>query len=678
MQLINSKNIPTWIMILPIFGIIITTIFITLTTIYTIKNNFTKEKKIITQEFMSNLKYTTKQRVTLAYNILDSIYKINKKDKYRTIKMMQKVFDKLKWDKKGYVFVFDYKGNTLFHINKYYMTINRWNFKRNGINVIRKLILDALKSPNGVYSKYLAYNPDGRPINKISYLKIYKPLNLIIGSGVYLDYLDKRLVKKQQGYDLLLENIIKKIVFIAIAISLAMIFVMYLLSKQVKHILQLYDKRIKRKQKELFLQANFDNLTSLHNRQHFLFELKEAIQRIKRDQQKIAVLFIDIDHFKEINDSKGHHIGDEVLKIVAKRLKESVRETDIVGRFGGDEFVILINIKSTNEISELVNRILIELKQPIVIEHHQHFVSGSIGISIAPDDSTDLNELIQFADSAMYKSKNDGKDRYNFYNAQMTKDAKERFILKTTLHYALKNNELDIYFQPQIDKEDNLIGAEVLVRWNHPNKGIVSPYHFIPLAIELGIIDKVDLWVIENAIIQHTKWQQKGLKVGILSCNITMYDIEKDRFIDDIKSLIHKHNFNPYYLNLEVTEETIMKNPKKSIAVLNKLKNLGININIDDFGTGYSSLAYLKKLPISKLKIDKSFIKDIPQSKDDMAISKTIIDLAKNLNLEVIAEGVETEIQKKFLFDNGCNYIQGYIYSQPLKIEYFEKKFLLS
>jgi len=678
MKLLTSKNIPKWVMILPIVGILLTSITITLTTIYTIKNNFKKEKTSMTKEFIDNLQETTKQRVELTYNIIDAVYHINKENREKTITMMQKILDKMRWNKRGYIFVFDYKGNTLFHINKYYMTINRWNFERHGVKVIRKIIQESLQKPDGTYVKYLAYNPDGAPIEKVSYVKIYKPLKIIIGNGVYLDYLDKRLVQKQKVQDRLLTDIIQKIVFIAVVISLIIILIMYFVALQVKNIFKQYDNQIKAEKHKLFLQANFDNLTKLHNREHFLLELKEALLRLSRNNQKLAVLFIDIDHFKEINDSKGHHIGDKVLKIVAKRLKDSVRQTDVVSRFGGDEFVILLtNINEENDVTELVQRILEILKKPIILENHDHYISGSIGISMAPNDSEDANKLIKFADTAMYKSKQQGKDRFNFYNAAMTEDANKRLFFKNSLHHALKNCEFELYFQPQVDENENLFGAEVLIRWNHPKKGLISPFEFIPLAIELGIIEQIDLWVIESAIIQYNKWQKEGLNVGILSCNITIFQLEKGNIDKELKKLLQKHNFNPKHLNLEVTEEGIMKNPKKSIEILNKIKQLGIKVNIDDFGTGYSSLAYLKKLPISKLKIDRSFIKDIPQDKDDMVIVKTIINLAKNLNLQLIAEGVETEEQRDFIFSNGCDYIQGYFYSKPLNHEEFKNKFLI-
>ena len=680
MQLFSSKNIPKLVIILPILSIIFTSLFITLTTIYSIKQNFKEDKKIITQKFMSDLQKTTKQRVELAYNIIDALYQINKNSPnsyQKTIYMMQKILDKLRWDKKGYIFVFDYKGNTLFHINKYYMTINRWNWERHGVKVIRNIILAALKNPEGTYIKYLAYNPGGRPIDKVSYVKVYKPLKIIIGNGVYLDYLNKELLEKQQNQEKLLNRIIKNILVISTILSLIIIAIMYIFSKKIKDIFQNYEKELKNEKQKLFIQANFDNLTHLHNREHFLLELKEALLKLKRKNTKLAVLFVDIDHFKEINDTKGHDIGDKVLQNIALRLKENVRESDVVARFGGDEFVILLEDIDEDKIVEVAQRILNDIKQPIIIDNLDYYISASIGISIAPDDTEDIHNLIKYADIAMYKSKKEGKDRFNFYNNSMTKEVNNKLTIKHEIHKALKNDEFRLYFQPQIDKNNNLTGMEVLIRWQHPKKGLLTPDKFLPIAIEFGIIDKIDLWVIENSIIQYKKWQKQGFQPGVISCNVTIYQIEKGALDIELAKLLEKYDFDPKNLNLEITEEGIMKNPEKSIIILNKIKQLGININIDDFGTGYSSLTYLKKLPISKLKIDRSFIKDIPNDKDDVIITKTIISLAKNLNLKIIAEGVETQEQKEFVFNNGCENIQGYFYSPPVPTEEFEKKFLI-
>ena len=408
MAFITPKNIPKLIIILPIIGILITTLLLSGVTIYTIKSNFEKEKKSITQSFFENLQKTTKQRVELTYNIIDALYK-NQKNYSQTIKIMQQVLEKMRWEKKGYIFVFDYHGNTLYHPNHYYMTINRWNFERNGVKVIRLLIQEALKHPNGTYVKYLAYNPDGSPKEKVSFVKIYKPLNIVIGNGVYLDYLDTKLIQKQKEQTKLLYMIIIKLILISLSISIIMMLIMYLFSRGLKNMVNRYNQDLIQERRKLFLKANFDNLTGVHNRTHFLLEVNSYIYSSK----KFAILFLDLDGFKNINDTVGHNIGDEVLKTIAQRLKKIITDNDIISRFGGDEFLILIN--NHNNIEDILDKILSEIKKPIIIDNKEYKVSASIGVSIYPDNSTDINELIKQADIAMYEAKKSGKDKYIFY-----------------------------------------------------------------------------------------------------------------------------------------------------------------------------------------------------------------------------------------------------------------------
>ena len=675
----ETKFISKFIIILPILGVIITSIFLGLITIYTIKQNEIKSQKIITQNFMNNLKTTTKQRIDLTYNIIDAVYQAekNKLSKKEIISLLQKILAKMRWDKKGYIFVFDYVGNTLYHPNHYYMTINRWNFKRKGKYVIRNLILTALKHPNGTYVKYLAYNPDGSPIEKISYLKVYQPLKMILGTGVYLNYLDKRLVAlKQQNQNLINDLLFKFIVIGTFIIFLILITILYFANK-LKTLFKKYSNTLTTENSNLFVKANFDNLTGLYNRDFLLLELDRLIKNLSRKDTKIAVLFIDLDHFKEINDSLGHKAGDLVLQIVSDRIKSNIRNIDVAARFGGDEFIVVLNdIKDIKDIENLAKRLLEDIKQPIIIQNKKYYISASIGISIAPDDAIDKDLLIQYADTVMYESKKAGKDRITFYTKELSQIANQKIELKNELYNGLEKNQFKLYFQPQIDKNNKLVGMESLIRWSHPTKGIIYPLEFIPIAIEMGIIDKIDTWVIEESIIQYQKWQVKGYNPGIISCNITIYQLEKGDFYTTLKNLLEKYSFNPNHLAIEIVEEGIMKNPKKAIEMLNKIRDLGVRINIDDFGTGHSSLEYLTKLPISKLKIDKTFIKNIPNNPDDMIITKTIINLAKNLSLEVIAEGVETETQRDFVFQNGCDYIQGYFYSKPITPNEFENKFL--
>jgi len=676
MNLLDKKNISKFIIILPISGILMTIFLFVSITIYSINNNFEIEKKRITKQYFRDLKHKTKKRVTLAYNLIDTIYK-NSQNKKQAISLIQKILKNLKWTQNGYIFVFDYKGNSIYHPNPNYMGTNGWNFERNGVKVVQLLIKSALSNPNGTYVTYLAYNPKGKPQEKISFVKIYKPLHLVIGSGIYLNYLDTQLIQQKNYLNNLLENILSKIFISSALILLFMLIITCILSYKLKTFFEQYDKTITEEKEKLFIRANFDILTKLYNREYFFNELQKQISLIKRNHYKLAVLFIDLDHFKDINDTLGHNIGDKVLKITAKRLKSSVRESDIIARFGGDEFIILLtNIDDINKIVELTNRILNKVKEVLILKNHQYYISASIGISIAPDDTTDAQTLIQYADIAMYKSKHSGKDKFTFYKSEMTDDAHKRIDLKNDIFKALHNNEFELYYQPQFDVDDKIIGVEVLIRWHHPKKGLLYPMEFLPLAIELDLIDKIDLWVIENSIIQFQKWKEKNIHIKTISCNITMNHLLKDNFINDLEKIMKKHYFDPKYLDLEIREKCIMKYPKKTLKVLEKLSKLGVQISIDDFGKGYLSLLYLKKFNISKLKIDKTFIKDITKNKDDEIITKAMINLAKNLNLEIVAEGVETQKQKEILLQYAKLYMQGFLYSKPLPKDQFENLIL--
>jgi diguanylate cyclase (GGDEF)-like protein len=422
---------------------------------------------------------------------------------------------------------------------------------------------------------------------------------------------------------------------------------------------------------KLEYQANHDVLTDLPNRVLFLDRLNQSINLAKRDTQEIALLFIDLDNFKDINDSLGHNVGDKILVQFAKRINKKVETTDTFSRLGGDEFCVVLNdIESIDFVSDFIAEIMDTSKEPFTIENNTLHIGMSIGIAIYPHDGVTYNALLRNADSAMYKAKDSGRNRYYFYDEEMTQKAKERVFLEIQLRKALVNDELIVYFQPQMNGESNkLVGAEALVRWEHPELGIIYPDRFIPLAESTGMIVQLDRIVMKKAVAQFKMWHIEGLNPGKLSINLAIKQLEEKDFVDFVKDLLKSEDCSFDKIEFEVTESQIMKNPDKSIEVLQQINDLGISISIDDFGTGYSSLAYLKRLPIKKLKIDKSFVDNLPEDIEDVAISKTIINLCETLNLKVIAEGVETSEQKDFLLKNGCTFIQGYLYSKPLNIE---------
>ena len=422
-------------------------------------------------------------------------------------------------------------------------------------------------------------------------------------------------------------------------------------------------------QKEiLHYQAHHDALTGLPNRTYFMQSLQGCIERSTQEGLGFALFFIDLDKFKDINDSLGHEVGDIVLKIIAQRLQEIVQGKDILARLSGDEFtVIMANIQHDNDAEILAKDILSLLKQPVEINGEQLYVSGSIGITRYPDHASNAEFLLKYADTAMYNAKKEGRDTYNFYNTEMTEQAHEHMAMKTGLRQAIDNEEFVVHYQAQIDTANHtLIGLEALVRWNHPTKGLLSPCSFIPLAEETGMVIEIDSWMMQTAMKQVSLWYKEGLNPGVLALNLSIKQLERKPFLQELQDAMSVHNFKAEWLELEITERQMIKKTEDAIKKLEEINTLGIAISIDDFGTGYSSLSLLKRLPINRLKIDKSFIADLPNNKDDVAIIEAIIALGKSLKLKLIAEGVETEAQKDFLVSHGCTQMQGYHFCRPV------------
>lgn len=427
------------------------------------------------------------------------------------------------------------------------------------------------------------------------------------------------------------------------------------------------DKR-KKIEQTLEYKAHHDELTHLSNRALFLDRLEHAIKKAKRQNKLLAVLFIDLDRFKEINDSLGHEMGDAVLIEVADRLREHLREIDTIARLGGDEFTLIIeDIEDIQKVNAIALKLLSTLQHPMVIHEHQLYVTTSIGISLFPLDGSDPQSLLRNADSAMYKAKEEGRNSYQYYTAELTQRAFERVFLESSLRRAIVNHEFVVYYQPQINGlSGELIGMEALVRWQHPEDGLVSPERFIPLAEETGLILSIDEFVMKEGMRQIAHWYGKGLNPGVLSLNLAMKQLWQENFPQMLQDMLKDIGCKAEWIELEVTEGEVMKNPEKAIGILQKIHALGITLAIDDFGTGYSSLSYLKRLPLDILKIDQSFIRGIPENNEDIAIVRSIIALAKSMGMRVIAEGVETLEQKEFLVENGCHHIQGYFYSRPI------------
>ena len=419
------------------------------------------------------------------------------------------------------------------------------------------------------------------------------------------------------------------------------------------------------RQKEiLFHQANYDSLTELPNKTMFLKELKKRV----KNKIPLTILYMDLDRFKDINDSLGHDIGDKVLKKIAQRLKVQRNGGDFIARLGGDEFVfILDNVSSKDEIIYMVNKIQTSVKKPLLIDDITLYTTASIGISLCPQNDISVNNLLKFADTAMYQAKEKGNGYYKFYAQEMTQATYKQTMIERDLRNGIRNDEFIVYYQPQVDAiSEKIIGMEALVRWNHPTLGLLSPSKFVSIASKTGLIVEIDLLVMHKAMSDLSQWIHSGLNPGVLSLNLTMKQLEQPHIVQTIKDLLNRYGLKAESLSLEITEDEMMKNPDYIISLLKELSYMGISIAIDDFGTGYSSLSYLKRMPIDKLKIDKSFINDIPYDEEAIAIVEMIIALTNTLQIDIIAEGVETEEQKNFMLEKNCHEIQGYYYSKPL------------
>jgi diguanylate cyclase (GGDEF)-like protein len=445
---------------------------------------------------------------------------------------------------------------------------------------------------------------------------------------------------------------------------------------------QLQEELIERKrvEEQMIHMAFHDNLTDLPNRYLLKDRLNQALASARQHKRLMAVLFLDLDNFKRVNDTLGHSAGDQLLRKVAGLLTKLFRKSDTiarpsidelettVSRLGGDEFTILITeFRDIQDTSKIAKRIIDLFQDPFIIGHQEVFITTSIGISLYPNDGDDSDILLKNADTAMYHAKEKGRNQFQYYSESMNIAALERFNLERDLRKALERRELLLHYQPQIDMRSGIVvGAEALVRWMHPDRGLIAPMEFIPLAEEIGLIVPIGEWIMHSACKQIRVCQENGFPSMCVTVNISGIQLKQTNFIETVVKALNDNHLDPQYLELELTESILVESLEKAIRILNELKSLGVRISIDDFGTGYSSLNYLKRLPIDILKIDRSFVKDIFIDPGNEAIIKAIFTLARSLNLEVIAEGVETAQQLAYLHELGCDKMQGFLFSPPL------------
>ncbi len=428
---------------------------------------------------------------------------------------------------------------------------------------------------------------------------------------------------------------------------------------------------MKETQEQLYEMAHYDSLTGLPNRRYFLDRLKESLEQARRASEGVALMFVDLDGFKLVNDNLGHRAGDQLLREVGNRIKQCIRESDIVARMGGDEFTVMISqIKSSDSSLIVARKILAKLYEPMFIDEKELFISSSIGIAIFPDDSVEVEGLLQSADAALYKAKDLGKNGYQFFSPEMNRRAMERLTLQTQIRQGLAAHEFTVYYQPQVDASTGrLVGLEALARWMSPQIGLISPEQFIPIAEQTGLIHEIGELVLHEACAQGQRWNEQGMAPVRIGVNISAHQLRRPDFVEVIEAAVHDTGFPPQFLELELTESMLINDSPQDVEKLSRVKEMGIRLSIDDFGTKYSSFAYLRRLPIDRLKIDRTFIQDLPADARGAEIVSAIIAMGRSLNLEVVAEGVETAAQAELLKKKGCTTLQGYYTGHPLPPE---------
>ena len=457
-------------------------------------------------------------------------------------------------------------------------------------------------------------------------------------------------------------------VFVALA---TLYLFLYVIVKRADNIIKRHEEVRLLHEREMRHQAYHDSLTGLPNKSKFSEQLRESINRSIRSGQQFALMFVDLDRFKIINDSMGHDAGDQLIRIAGERLSSLTREKDILFRWGGDEFTIILeNIDNLDDVSTITERIIKGMSSPISIAKQELVITTSIGIAVYPNDSDSAEALIKNADAAMYHAKGSGRNRYEFYTPEMNARAKERLELESGLQKALQNEEFILHYQPKYGAStQKLVGVEALLRWQHPSYGLVMPDRFIPALEENGLINAVGQWVLRTACAQNKMWQEQGFAPVTVSVNISAVQFRSPQLIDTVARVLDETQLESRYLELELTESMFISNTEAAINTMYRLKDLGVSLSIDDFGSGYSSLSYLKRFPVDYLKIDRSFIKDIENSNKDAAITNAITVLAHSLNMKIVAEGVESQGQLDYLKSQGCQELQGFLFSRPISAQ---------
>ncbi|WP_286239455.1 bifunctional diguanylate cyclase/phosphodiesterase [Neptuniibacter halophilus] len=608
----------------------------------------------------------------------------------------------------GYFFINSYQGDLYVTNGEYFAgRKNIWEVTdARGRKVVQENARLAQSQPEGGFTQYTWEKAEGVEAEKISFVLGIDEWQLFIGAGAYLDTIDQRLDERETLYLSLMQQRNFGTILVLLLAVLAVAVVLIAIGRRLAHNLRMFQNNLERsvdtwtrlkgsdihftefkrlavsvnsmidglnrQADELRHRAFHDHLTSLPNRLHGSTQLELMISHTLHHQATAALLFIDLDHFKEINDTLGHSAGDELLCQVSERLREAVRDEDIVARLGGDEFTVITGLlNEPEEAGRLAEQLLAAFRQPFRIEGNDYYVTASVGISLFPEDGDSAEILLRNADSAMYEAKREGRNRYCLYTPALTEAVSQRFTITEEMREALDKGQFRIYYQPQYNLfTGELIGAEALLRWFHPERGLIPPDSFIPMAEASGQIVPIGEWVIREVCNRLAQWQEEGIYIPKVAVNIASQQMNTD-LVGVVQEVLQSSGCYPAALELEITESSLIENPQQMSAELTKLKATGISLAIDDFGTGYSSLSYLKQLPINKLKIDRSFILDLEEDENDRAITQAIVAMSQSMHLSVIAEGIESEAQVEFLKSLQCTEGQGFFFSKPLPEDAF-------
>lgn len=689
-----------------------------------VKNTFvTKEEiklaKTQKEGFISSFwqgKFNDREKVTYIKNLeplpwyikteifSDEFIKANEKDMYKYISSLK--FGEFK---SGYFFIDSLKGDIIISDGKYYNPPLKFEeiADKNKQEVMQSTIDMLFANPNGAFKEYIWSNKDKENLNRLSFMVKIPNKEEFIGAGITMKNIEKILAAKEKQLD---ENIKEKLFYIGLlfAASMAMLFIFLLVFaikmksnikiffdflnsatekynempveqitfnefKDIGMGINLLTLTLKEKEQEIINSASHDYLTGLPNKMMLKENIDKYIQEVKLDRLKIGIIFIDLDMFKKINDSLGHQIGDLLLQEIANRLKSVITNKDKLLRIGGDEFVILLSqIPFKPDIENFANTLLLTLSKETIIKNHVIKPSGSIGISVYPDDGRNSNTLIRCADVAMYEAKQKGRNNFQFFDKEMDDRIFQTIKLEKEIQDAINKNEFILYYQPKVSLETNkIVGAEALIRWNHPTKGLVFPDYFINIAERSNLINKLGAWILKQGCRQQALWEKQGFRLKI-AINLSVKQLQNINCLNEIKEAIEASSANPNFIELEITE-SFSANDESNIKTLHELKNLGFSLAIDDFGTGYSSLSYLSQLPIDTIKIDRSFITGMLDDYDKKALVEVIIQTAKILRKQTVAEGVETKEDMQALAELGCNEYQGYYFSKAIASHEFGK-----